>query len=217
MVHVEISSHVDSKEHPGQKETTFTCSFAPNEFFDNDKLTAKLLYDKDELLKSVGTEIKWKKNPTINKITKTQKNKRSGQTRTITKEEQLRTFFEIFNDYVPDEEKDEEEGEGMEPRLDLYALEETLDDLSESLPYALEYYLGVVDEDEDDYDEEGEDGDEDEEEDDEDEEDHRHANKKKSKGNSRKASEHAHPKTDTKADSKADPKAGEKKQECKQQ
>lgn len=202
---MEISVHTESKENPGQKETTLICTFAPNEYFENEKLTAKLLYDKDELLKSVGTEIKWKKNPTIKKTTKTQKNKRSGQTRTITKEEQLRSFFEIFNDYVPDEEKDEE-AQDEEPRLDLYALEETLDELSESLPYALEYYLGIVDEDDgDDYD--GEDDEDDEEEDD--DEDHRHPNKKKSKTNSRKGSEH----TNQKAGDKADP----KKQECKQQ
>ena len=210
LIHIDIATLSEVKDNPDQKETVLSCTFTPNEFFENEKLTTRLLYDKDELLKSVGTEIKWKKNPTIKKVTKTQKNKRSGQTRTITKEEQLRTFFEIFNDFVPDEEKEDDNEQGEEPRLDLFLLEETLNEMSESVPYALEYYLGIVDDEED---LDGDDGEDDEDEDDEDEDDQRHPAKKKGKQASRKESGNANPKTGD----KADPKDAGKKQECKQQ
>ncbi len=194
-------------DNTGQKICKLICHFSPNEYFDNETLTVKLIYLNDELVKSEGTEIKWKKNPTLKKTTKNQKNKRTGQTRSIVKEQQLRSFFELFNDFVADqdEEKDDQNDE-EEPPMDLYTAEETVNEISESLPYALEYYLDVNKEDDDAIEEE------DEEEDDEDEEDNRHPHKKKaSKNASRKDSEHQ------KGDKKAAPQPGAKQQECKQQ
>jgi hypothetical protein len=190
----------------GQKITSLTCHFTPNEFFENEVLTTKLIYVNDELVKSEGTEIKWKNNPTVKKTTKTQKNKRTGQTRSIVKEQQLRSFFEIFNDFVLDQEDDKEGQDGEEPPMDLYTAEESINEISESLPYALEYFLDIKnDDDEDAIDEE------DEEDDDEDEEGDRHPHKKKaSKNASRKDSEHQ------KAP-KAGNQPGGKQQECKQQ
>lgn len=169
-------------------------------------LTTKLINVNDELVKSEGTEIKWKHNPTIKKTTKTQKNKRTGQTRSIVKEQQLRSFFEIFNDYVLDQEDEKEEQDGEEPPMDLYTAEETVNEISESLPYALEYFLDINLENADAIEEE------DEEEDEEDDEDaDRHPHKKKaSKNASRKDSEHQ------KGGKPANP-TGAKQQECKQQ
>lgn len=170
-------------------------------------LSTKLIYVNDELVKSEGTEIKWKNNPTIKKTTKTQKNKRTGQTRSIVKEQQLRSFFEIFNDYVLDQEDDKEEQDGEEPPMDLYTAEETINEISESLPYALEYFLDIKNEDDDAIDEE----DEEDEEDENDDEDDRHPHKKKaSKNASRKDSEHQ-------KGGKPANQAGGKQQECKQQ
>ena len=219
LTHVEIADEND----PSNEKIRWMflhLDFSSNEFFDNTKLSLKLIFQGGVVEKSEGTVIQWKNNPTIKKSTKSQKNKRTGQSRTITKETQLRSFFEMFGNFTDEEKKgdedDQKEHDEDEATMDLFQLEETLNDFNDLLPYALEYYLGVVEE------EDEEEGDEDEEDDDEDEEDedpkHRHGKKyakkdlnKDSKKPSRKTSE-AEKKTDKKDEPKEQPKP-----ECKQQ
>lgn len=82
---MEIINTVDEKNED-LKETKLICHFSPNEFFENESLTVALTEMNEEIVKSVGTEIAWKKNPTVEKVKKTQKNKKSGQKRVVEKE-----------------------------------------------------------------------------------------------------------------------------------
>lgn len=62
--------------------------------------------DEDEPLKGDGTEINWNtgKNITKKQVKKTQKNKKSGAKRVITKEVEDESFFNLFKTISLDEE-----------------------------------------------------------------------------------------------------------------
>jgi nucleosome assembly protein 1-like 1 len=157
------------------KETgSFTVNFYfnANPYFDNEVLTREFIVDSDKqtITKIVSTKINWKSeevNPTVEKKTKKIKNKKKGDTKTVTKYEEVDSFFHFFKDYDINNKKEQdddedEEGEDMneeeiieeEHDLGLFIKEELI-------PYAIEYYLGVAGGDEFDG-EDGEDGEDDE-------------------------------------------------------
>lgn len=219
LVHIEISDKTDEKDET-VRSLTVELQFTKNDFFENEKLTCKLHFKDNVPEKSEGTPIIWKQNPTIKKTTKTQKNKKTGASRTITKETQMRTFFEIFTSFTDDEKKAEElpaKGEEEDvAEMDLFLLEETVNQLNDLLPYALEYYLNVI-EDEEDEEDVDEDEEDDEDDDDDEDEDPKKRHPKKQTGNkdskkpSRKTSEH------DKKDKPKDEGKEQPKPECKQQ
>lgn len=215
LVHIDAKTDVDETD-AGKKIVTISFDFSENEFFENKNLWVKLHSENDEAVRSEASEIKWKNNPTVEKTQKKQKNKRSGQTRIIHKEVQKRSFFELFNKYEADEDEEADKNQDEEAgNMNLYILEETINDILDMMPYALEYYLDArPDEDdegktiEEEDEEDDEDGDDDEDEDDE----GRH------KFKSRKSSEHQGKKKEAAKGEKGD--KGDKenpKQECKQQ
>ena len=140
-------------------------TFSENQFFKNKELTIKCTFENDEPVKSEGTKIDWILNPTIKKETKKSRHKKTGEVKTITKEIQLASFFELFDDYeAEDEEEEEPEDDDGEMKCDIHAVAETVTTISTSLPHALEYFLGIDDgeeiEDEDEEEEESEEEDE---------------------------------------------------------
>jgi len=152
---------------------TITMHFAPNEFFENDVLSVLLhLQAPRDITKTEGTEIKWKagKDTTKKMVSKKQKNKKTGQTRTVTKEETVPSFFKLFNSIVaPEEDKelDEEEEEIQNNILDQVDIAYFL--VEEAIPFSLEYFLGVrkdyMGEEDEDFEDDEDDEDDDEEED----------------------------------------------------
>lgn len=228
LVHVEISDEND-KADQSITYTVLTLDFSPNKYFTNEKLTTKLFQKDGEMTKSEGTVIQWTENPTVKKTTKSQKNKRTGQNRIITKETQLKSFFEIFGNFSTEDqdEKDEhhhgKDEECNDPTMTIWELSDMLAQINDIIPYALEYYLGVVeDDDHDDDDLEGEE-DNDEEDDDSDADDKRprYKAKKGGKEDAKKDSKKASRK-ESEAEKKGDekPKDGQadaKNPECKQQ
>lgn len=124
--------------------------FSPNDYFTNDVLK-KTFYMKEEdnAEKSVGTEILWKEGKNITKktIKKKQKNKKTGQTRVITKEVDEESFFNFFKSINPNEKKegqdeDDEEIELLHERMEIdLDIGRTI--VEEVIPYGLEYYLGI--------------------------------------------------------------------------
>lgn len=226
LVHVEVSDEHD-KEDPTVSCLGLTLEFSANEYFKNGTLKTKLFTKEGQLQRSEGTAIEWTNNPTVKKTTKTQKNKRTGQTRTITKENQLKSFFEIFGSFSADDGDDKDDkGDDEEdgPSMNIWTLSETLEQVNDYLPYALEYYLGVVDEDDSHGDCDDCEEDDEEDGDDDDSEEHRHPHhhgkkggktesKKDSKKASRKHSEAEKKKEDKPKEEPKDP----KNPECKQQ
>jgi len=87
--------------------------FSSNDYFSNAVLTKEykvrgtiseedpFAYDGPEILAKKGCKIEWKaddKNITQRKVTKKQKNKKTGHTRTVTKTVQADSFFNFFED-----------------------------------------------------------------------------------------------------------------------
>lgn len=103
-----LQMEITKQKDPVQKQERiiFTCIFSHNEFFTNDQLTASLLYDDESIIKSKGTHINWKKNPTITRVEKKQMNKRTKQTRIKVQEIQNMSFFEAFNDFSIEDDED---------------------------------------------------------------------------------------------------------------
>lgn len=212
---LKIDARTDEDENDsGKKQVTLSFEFSDNEFFENKQLWVKLYSEHDEAARSEGSEIKWKNNPTVEKTQKKQKNKRTNQTRIIHKEIQKRSFFEMFNKFEAEEDEgaDQKQQEEEEGNMNLYMLEETVNDILDMMPYALEYFLDVRPDD----DGEGktiEEEDEDDDEDGDDKDDSDDSGRHKFK--SRKSSEHQ-------GNSKKNEKAAKQdkdnpKQECKQQ
>jgi nucleosome assembly protein 1-like 1 len=155
--------------------------FDINEFFEHDILEKTFFINPITMIisKIVSTTIQWKNedlNPTIEK--KKKKLKKKNEIKTITKIEEIASFFNFFMNYEYDENKikntkkneedmdeddeEEEEEDMLEVMEDEYDLGLFLKD--DFIPFALEYYLGINPE-------EAEDDGEDEELDDEEEED----------------------------------------------
>jgi len=140
----------EDPENPHNFTLTFT--FGPNDFFDNQVLTKSfLMKEEKECQKTIGSDINWKegKNLTKKQVTKKQKNKKTGKTRTITKEVDCESFFSFFktveaSNKKPHEHHDDEEcseDEHGDELLDHTDFGTTM--IDEILPYHLEYYLGV--------------------------------------------------------------------------
>ena len=147
--------------------------FEPNDYFSNEVLKREFILDEDYDIKEIKSdEIQWKSdnmNTTIELKQKKVKNKRTKQVKTITKKEKIPSFFSSFKHFEKKEgdnkeEKDEEDEDEEAEELtieDEYDL--ALQFKEEIIPYAIEYYLGIAD-DEDDLGEEDEEDEEPEEE-----------------------------------------------------
>ena len=78
---------------------SFRFHFAPNEHIENDVLSTRfVMIDENEVERIEGTDIKWKEGKDITKktVTKKQKNKKTGKTRTINKTVDADSFFNFF-------------------------------------------------------------------------------------------------------------------------
>lgn len=148
------------------KVASATVKFAPNEYFDNTELKVEVTFEGEMPKKSVGTKINWKAGKDITKkvVKKTQKNKKTGAKRTVEKEIRAKTFFGLFTDFTDKDAEDEQVNEDEEEQPNIFILAETLDHLADVVPFSLEYYLGVVEDEDGDF--EDEDDEDDDEEDD---------------------------------------------------
>ena len=134
--------------------------FEPNDYFTNEVLKREYILDEDYDIKEIKSdEVNWKSdevNPTIEIKQKKVKNKRTKQIKTVQKKEKIPSFFSSFRNFVKkddkakDEEKDddEDEDEGDEMTIeDEY--DQALQFKEEIIPYAIEYYLGIADDEDD--------------------------------------------------------------------
>jgi nucleosome assembly protein 1-like 1 len=142
--------------------------FFPNDYIENQWLSVKftMLEDGQDPEKAEATEVKWKEGKDITKktVTKKQKNKKTGKTRSVEKVVDAESFFNFFKSVAPkdggDDADDEEGGDEDLERLNInFDIATTLQE--EIVPYHLEYYLGLRKG--DDYGALGEDGEDDDE------------------------------------------------------
>lgn len=143
---------VEFKENGSFKLNFF---FNTNQFFDSSVLTREFVLDAEKLSisKITSTKIEWKNedlNPTIEKKKKKIKNKKK-EVKIVTKVEEVPSFFNFFKDYDVskiNKEKKEEDDEEEEEEDELDIIEEEYDlglfIKEELIPYAIEYYLGIV-------------------------------------------------------------------------
>jgi len=181
-----ILKHLQKIEHHEEEGTdnySLKFIFGPNEYFENEALTVRfVMLSENEVDKIEGTDIKWKEGKDITKksVTKKQKNKKTGKTRSVTKTVDADSFFNFFKSLqaTPGKDGNEEEDEDDETleKLDIH-LDISRTMIDEIIPYHLEFFLGVRE------DEMGGDVDDDEDLDDEDDDDEDDAPKgKKGKG-----------------------------------
>jgi len=172
-----VLSHLQDILCDFKEDGSFTLDFifSQNEFFEHTTLHRNFILDKEKqsISKIESTKIDWKSedlNPTIEKKKKKIKSKKKGgETKTVTKVEEVPSFFSFFKDYdinnlnkpdEDDEEEEEDEGEIIEEEYDLGLFIK-----EELIPYAIEYYLGIIKDEGDDFEgEEFEDEEEEEEE-----------------------------------------------------
>lgn len=145
--------------------------FSPNDFFSNAVLTKEFKlklspteedpfnFDGPEIIAMKGMKIDWKsddKDVTQKKVTKKQKNKKTGVTRTVVKSVQTDSFFNFFNktEWVNDSEDMEEElAEAFHTDTNLGSFfRERL------IPRAVLYFTGEMTSYDEDYDEEIDEG-----------------------------------------------------------
>jgi len=198
---------------------TIKFHFSPNEYIENEFLSVRfVMLDDQEFERTEGTEIKWKEGKDITKktITKKQKNKKTGKTRSITKTVDADSFFNFFKTITPKgdaEDNDDEDEEGGDEDAEKLAINFNiaLTLQEEIVPYHLEYYLGLRIGDEDMDDDDLGDIDEEDEDDEDDDEDegpgHKHG----------KNCAHGHGKKGGKGAGAGAGAGAEGKQECKQQ
>ena len=134
---------------------TLIFTFEPNDYFTDTQLKKEFIVDEDSEIKEIkSTEIDWKsddKNPTIEIKKKKMKNKKTKEIKTVTKRETVPSFFGTFKNMTKkeddknkkdddDEEEEEDEEMTIEEHYDM-----GLQFKEEIIPYAIEYYLGIVD------------------------------------------------------------------------
>lgn len=122
--------------------------FKENIHFTNEVLTKVLVLNTEEQrpVESIGTEIQWKENMNVTKKTvqKKQKNKKTNQSRMVTKEVDDESFFNLFKDCRKEdlEDEDDEETDLLQERLEIDS--DIMSSLVEEvIPYSLEYYLDL--------------------------------------------------------------------------
>ena len=125
--------------------------FEKNEFFTNDclKFTCRMDKEDQKTEEVIGQAINWKEGKDVTKktIKKKQKNKKTKETRTITKKVADDSFFNVFESKkIPDDFKDDEDDEDSETERTMQGLDEANDAANDLYDMytgeALEYYLG---------------------------------------------------------------------------
>lgn len=145
-------ANITGQHFPDKFGYELTFYFSPNEFMENVELRKTYHMLDDRILeRTESTQIIWKegKDPTKKKIKKKQQNKKTGAVRQIWKTVDQDSFFQFFKSHTMpehselegmDKEKQEELAVKLDEDFDLGN-----DILNEIIPEALEYYLGVVD------------------------------------------------------------------------
>jgi len=209
------------------KKVTVNLHFRENPFFEDGVISTSVEYEKEDeqsAAKVVGFPIKWKEGQDLSKkkIKKKQKNKKTGETRTIVKTVDSDSLFNLLSTdreakkMEKEEEPDSEEEGNMMKIEDLQNFIEDMNDIA--LPDCLEYYLNLHEDDmqgmgEDDDDENDHDGCDDENCDD----DHGDGKKRKKSGVSAKSGEDEEGGKKKKKGGKKGGNDKNQQEECKQQ
>lgn len=143
-------TNVEASETQEPRTITIKIYYKENEYFTNPHLELMVRFkddQQDEVVETQGTLIDWKdgKDLTKKKIKKKQKNKKTGETRTIIKTVPAESFYNAFESRKAPEGLDEEDEEDEETAKILDALDESMQiamDFSDLYNWeALEYYL----------------------------------------------------------------------------
>ena len=103
---------IEDTNETGNDNFTITFHFAPNDYIENETLSVKfIMIDENEPAKTESDEIKWKEGKCLTRKTveKKQRNKKTGKTRTVTKEVDAESFFNFFKSLEGSGEDDNED------------------------------------------------------------------------------------------------------------
>lgn len=168
----QILKHLKSIDLEYQENGDFFINFyfeENNEYFSPCKLTNKYIHNQKQTISKIeSTPIQWKSeesNPTISKKKKNIKNSKTKEVKTVVKNVEVESFFNFFKSISAnnksvsnkkdntgeEDEEDYEEGDMIEEQYELGVFVK-----DELIPYSLEYYLDLVDDEDLDDDEEDE-------------------------------------------------------------
>lgn len=105
---------ISHKLEAGTDNFTITFNFSANDYIENEQVSVKfIMEDENEPKKTESDEIKWKEGKNITKKTveKKQRNKKTGKTRTVTKEVDAESFFNFFKSLEANEDAEAPEDE----------------------------------------------------------------------------------------------------------
>jgi hypothetical protein len=163
---------VDVRLELHEHDTGFTLffDFEPNSYFNNTTLTKKYHMSGNNVIeKCEGCEIKWTAGSDPTKTKKKKKQKKGGKKTNVTVTVKCESFFNFFEtvdastceDEHEEKDEDDEHEHGHGDKIDEdYELGNCFKD--DLIPLALEYYLGVIEQESDDEDDYGDEQDEDE-------------------------------------------------------
>jgi len=144
--------NVESEVFENNDDYKLKFTFSENEFFTNEVLNLHVVVDEEEATaKEIKSDkINWKegKNVTEKTISKKQKNKRTGQNRTVAKTSKQDSFFLIFKDRMAEDDDEEDEGKDDEGEegIDSFDMCEDIIELIKDnvVPYAGASFFGVT-------------------------------------------------------------------------
>ncbi len=134
---IQYISNVFVKETSDPKTMTVTLTYKENPYFANETLELMVRFkddQADDVTETQGTVIQWKegKDLTCKKIKKKQKNKKTGETRTIVKTVPADSFYNCFESKkAPEGDRDEDDEDEETEKL--------LDQLDESMQIAMDF------------------------------------------------------------------------------
>ena len=120
-----------------------------NPFLRPNVLKLSLEYESENQVKQVkGMQILWTegKDPTKKYIKKTQKHKKTGETRIVLKSINADSFFNLFKDRKAPVGRDSDSDGYKEEKMELDEIQQIVEDFHDLLiPDALDYYMGITD------------------------------------------------------------------------
>ena len=124
-------TNVEASETQEPRTITIKIHYKENEYFTNSQLELMVRFkddQQDEVVETQGTLIDWKdgKDLSKKKIKKKQKNKKTGETRTIIKTVPADSFYNAFESRKAPEGVEDEDEEDEETAKILDALDETM-------------------------------------------------------------------------------------------
>lgn len=146
-IHTDDSNYEDFSN--PEETTTMFIEFYENPFILNPKIKIIGGFWKEEEIQLIPDHVNWKANPTVIRKIKQMWNRQTGQLKIIYENIRQASFFEFFDEsttFLKTEDVDQNSEQSYQQNFilakDVY---ESIEEIRNNLPYALEYFLHIKD------------------------------------------------------------------------